>query len=165
MRTQCCQPVFGSPQCNDCPLTVPLYPIYRQPAPSQTGTPRTDALLGEIWSSPPQPDYYVPPKMIEHARQLERELAEAKGSLSRARAGETLLRKAADTAELALSQAKRDAERYRFLRSEAVCTEPRYYEFWNRFLESKLVREESMDKLIDAEMNAALAKREGEGKL
>lgn len=68
-----------------------------------------------------------------------------------------------DKIELALSQAKRDAERYRFLRSEAVCTEPRYYEFWNRFLESKLVREESMDKLIDDEMNAALAKREGEG--
>lgn len=37
------------------------------------GTPRTDALLGEIWSSPPQPNYYVPPKMIDLARQLERE--------------------------------------------------------------------------------------------
>lgn len=42
-----------------------------------------------------------------------------------------------------------DAWRYRWLRSEEVCTEPRYYEFWNRFLEAKLVREEAMDKLID----------------
>jgi hypothetical protein len=42
-----------------------------------------------------------------------------------------------------------DGMRYRWLRSEEVCTEPRYYEFWNRFLKAKLVREEVMDKLID----------------
>lgn len=44
-----------------------------------------------------------------------------------------------------------DAARYRWLRSEAVCTEPRYYIFWNEF-EAKLCREEKMDALIDAEM-------------
>ena len=46
----------------------------------------------------------------------------------------------------------KDAERYRWLRSEEVCTVPRYYEFWNQFLESKLVREERMDDLIDKTM-------------
>lgn len=25
MRTQCCNPPMGSVQCNDCPLTVPVY--------------------------------------------------------------------------------------------------------------------------------------------
>ena len=46
MRTQCCQPTFGSAQCNDCPLTAPL---YRQQEEAMTDrdkpaaeTPRTD---------------------------------------------------------------------------------------------------------------------------
>jgi len=37
-------------------------------------TPRVDALLGEIWSSLQDTVHYVPPKMIDLARQLEREL-------------------------------------------------------------------------------------------
>lgn len=145
MRTQCCQPVFGSPQCNDCPLTVPLYPIYRQPAPSQTGTPRTDAFY--------EGDNATMVSWLEFARQLERELAEAKGSLSRARAGETLQRKAADTAELALSQAKRDAER------------PISEELVSRIFSVFGITDYPMNRRIMRELiqSAALAKREGEG--
>jgi hypothetical protein len=51
----------------------------------------------------------------------------------------------------ALSGEARDAARYRWLRSEEVATEPKYYEFWIDF-KAKLCREEAMDKLIDAAM-------------
>lgn len=30
MKTQCCQPPQGSNQCNDCPLTVPMFRCYFQ---------------------------------------------------------------------------------------------------------------------------------------
>ena len=50
-----------------------------------------------------------------------------------------------------LSNGTRDAERYRWLRSEDAATDPRYYKFWREF-EVKLCREGKMDALIDAAM-------------
>jgi hypothetical protein len=48
-----------------------------------------------------------------------------------------------------------DAARYRWLRSEEVATDPRYYAFWNEF-NAKLCREEQMDAAIDAAMSGAV---------
>jgi hypothetical protein len=56
----------------------------------------------------------------------------------------------------ALSEIERlreDAERYRWLRSEAVSTEPEFYDFWNEF-NTKLCREERLDDLIDSTRKA-----------
>jgi len=77
------------------------------------------------------------------ARQLEREVSQS--NIAWMRQVER-----AEKAEAELAGLRADAERYRWLRSEEVCTEPRYYEFWNRFLEAKLVREKVMDNLIDS---------------
>lgn len=44
-----------------------------------------------------------------------------------------------------------DVCRYRWLRSEEVATNPRYYPFWQEF-NAKLLRERHMDALIDAAM-------------
>lgn len=46
-------------------------------------------------------------------------------------------------------KAEADAERYRWLRSEEVVTDPRYYDFWDEFTD-KWCREERMDAAIDA---------------
>lgn len=53
--------------------------------------------------------------------------------------------------EMASAQ-ERDAARYRWLRSEEVATDPRYYPFWNEF-NTKLCREEKMDAAIDLAMS------------
>jgi hypothetical protein len=51
-------------------------------------------------------------------------------------------------------QAVRDAERYRWLRSEDAATNPKFYPFWTEF-NTKLCREEKMDSAIDAAMKDA----------
>lgn len=43
-------------------------------------------------------------------------------------------------------------ERYQWLRSEEVSTDPRYYPFWEEFM-TKLTRENRMDELIDKWMS------------
>lgn len=53
----------------------------------------------------------------------------------------------------ALSDVNRDAERYRWLRSEEVNTSPIFYPFWSEF-HVKLCREEAMDALIDSAMTS-----------
>lgn len=56
------------------------------------------------------------------------------------------------TMRASLEAAQKDAERYRWLRSEEVSTEPCYYDFWQEF-EGKLCREEKLDAAIDAEIS------------
>lgn len=51
-----------------------------------------------------------------------------------------------------LRSLSKDAERYRFIRSEEA-THPRYYSFWKEF-EVKLCREEKMDAHVDAALAA-----------
>lgn len=53
-----------------------------------------------------------------------------------------------------------DALRYRWLRSEEVNTEPRFYAFWQEF-NAKLCREKTMDAAIDAAMNERGPQRDG----
>jgi DNA repair exonuclease SbcCD ATPase subunit len=55
----------------------------------------------------------------------------------------------AEAAEAQVAELRKDAERYRWLRSEEVATDPRWYPFWDEF-NVKLCRENKMDKLIDA---------------
>jgi predicted aminopeptidase len=51
-----------------------------------------------------------------------------------------------------LDALKRDAARYRAIRSEEWATEPAYYPFWHEF-EVKLCRLERMDALVDKWMD------------
>lgn len=128
--------------------------LATQPAPSQTGTPRT----ADAWADVDQFSHDErQQRRRDLSRQLERELDEAKGSLSRARAGETLQRKAADTAERALSQAKRDAERFVW-----------WAKWWtDRDDDLETINSvgpaNTPDDFRAAVDDAALAKREGEG--
>ena len=57
-----------------------------------------------------------------------------------------------------LKELRRDARRYRWLRSEEIATSPHYYSFWKEF-DVKLCREEKMDALIDATMEGDAAAR------
>lgn len=61
------------------------------------------------------------------------------------------MRSSSAPSSAALTSDARDAARYRWLRSEEVSTDPRYFDFWNEF-NLKLCREGAMDALIDAAM-------------
>lgn len=58
-----------------------------------------------------------------------------------------------DSLRAEIQRLKLNDARYRWLRSEEVTTDPKFYPFWNEF-NKKLCREEFMDSLIDAEMRA-----------
>ncbi len=54
-----------------------------------------------------------------------------------------------------IEQDRIDAERYRWLRSEDVATNPKFYGFWREF-EAKLYREDRLDALVDEAMRYAV---------
>lgn len=153
-----------------------------QPAPSQTGTPRTDDALVDVdqFSHDERQQW-----RRDLARQLERELAEAKHERDMANdefaeARKTSYLERAEKAELALSQAKRDAERLALATYSLICESngigDNEWELPQGIARCEFpvasycaaIKEASeairpFDAAIDAEMNAALAKREGEG--
>lgn len=78
MRTQCCQPPFGSIQCNDCPLTAPIFRL------TKAETPRTDAIcITPIMGGTVTEHKWD--KLQALARSLERENAELRRKLEAVR--------------------------------------------------------------------------------